>query len=62
MIAAYLRIKSNEEKFLKEISNELNQQRISLGKQVLKPSEVLHELIDLAIKNAKVEEGELKIK
>lgn len=62
MIAAYLRIKKNEERFLEEISKELNQQRLDLNKPVLKPSDILHNLIEIAIYNTEVKNGELTIK
>lgn len=62
MIAAYLRIKKNEERFLEAISKELNQQRLDLNKPVLKPSDILHNLIEIAIYNTEVKNGELTIK
>lgn len=62
MIAAYLRLNKTESKKIDELSRELNKQRLDLNMKVMQESKVLHELIDIAISNVEVVEGELKIK
>lgn len=62
MIAAYLRLNKTESKKIEELSRELNKQRLDLNMKVMQESKVLHELIDIAICNVEVVEGELKIK
>lgn len=62
MIAAYLRLNKTESKKIDELSRELNKQRLDLNMKVMQESKVLHELIDIAICNVEVVDGELKIK
>lgn len=62
MIAAYLRLNKTESKKIDELSRELNKQRLDLNMKVMQESKVLHELIDIAICNVEVVNGELKIK
>jgi len=59
---SYLRINKFEEKSIAKISSELNQQRLSAGKGVLKESEIFHEIFKKAIEKLKVEDGEIKFK
>jgi len=56
---AYLRVKKIEDELLKKISEELNRQRLDLGKNVMKDSEILHDVLIKALEKCKVEEGEL---
>jgi hypothetical protein len=58
---AYLRIKKIEDELLKRVREELNTQRISVGKEVMKDSDILHDLIIKSLEKCKVEEGELII-
>ncbi|WEH87867.1 hypothetical protein PYR73_18945 (plasmid) [Acinetobacter soli] len=62
MIAAYLRLNKTESKKIDELSRELNKQRLDLNMKVMQESKVLHELIDIAICNVEVVNGELKIR
>lgn len=56
---AYLRVKKIEDELLKKISEELNRQRLDLGKNVMKDSEILHDVLIKALEKCKVVEGEL---
>lgn len=56
---AYLRVKKIEDELLKKISEELNRQRLDLGKNVMKDSEILHDVLIKALEKCRVEEGEL---
>lgn len=58
---AYLRVKRIEDELLKKISEELNRQRLDLGKNVMKDSEILHDVLIKALQNCKIENGELII-
>lgn len=58
---AYLRVKKIEDELLKKISEELNRQRLDLGKNVMKDSEILHDVLIKALQNCKIENGELII-
>lgn len=62
MISAYLRINKKEESKLNELSKKLNIQRLEMNKPVVKESEILHMLLDIAFKNHEVKEGEIYIK
>lgn len=62
MMAAYLRLNKSEDKKVNELSKELNKQRIELDMKIIQQSKVLHELIEIALKNVTVEKGELKLK
>ena len=42
-----------------KISEELNRQRLDLGKNVMKDSEILHDVLIKALEKCKVEKGEL---
>lgn len=50
----YLRVKKIEDELLKKISEELNRERLDLGKNVMKDSEILHDVLIKALKNAKL--------
>lgn len=54
MISAYLRINKREEEALLEISKELNIQRLQNGERVVKESEILHQILEQALKKTKV--------
>ena len=56
---AYLRVKRIEDELVKKISEELNRQRLDLGKNVMKDSEILHDVLIKALEKCKVEKGEL---
>lgn len=58
---AYLRIKKIEDELVKRISFELNKQRLEMGKDVMKESEILHDVLIKALEKCKVEKGELII-
>ena len=58
---AYLRVKKIEDELLKKISEDLNRQRLDLGKNVMKDSEILHDVLIKALQNCKIENGELII-
>lgn len=62
MISDYLRLKKEEKKQISELSDMVNQQRIDLKMGVIIESEVLHQLIDEALKKAVGEGGKVKIK
>lgn len=57
----YLRVKKIEDELLKNISEELNRERLDLGKNVMKDSEILHDVLIKALKKCKIEKGELII-
>lgn len=57
----YLRVKKIEDELLKKISKELNRGRLDLGKNVMKDSEILHDVLIKALKKCKIEKGELII-
>lgn len=56
---AYLRVKKIEDELVKRISQELNRERLAMGKEVMKDSEILHDILIKALKKCKVERGEL---
>ena len=56
---AYLRVKKIEDELLKKISEELNRRRLDLGKNVMKDSEILHDVLIKALEKCQVEKGEL---
>ena len=56
---AYLRVKKIEDELVKRISQELNRERLAMGKEVMKDSEILHDILIKALKKCKVEKGEL---
>lgn len=56
---AYLRVKKIEDEIVKKISVELNKQRLEMGKEVMKDSEILHDILIKALEKCKVEKGEL---
>lgn len=58
---AYLRVKKIEDELLKKISVELNKERLEMGKEVMKDSEILHDILIKALEKCKVEKGELII-
>lgn len=58
---AYLRVKKIEDELLKKISDELNRERLELGKGVMKDSEILHDVLIKALEKCKVVKGELII-
>lgn len=58
---AYLRVKKIEDELLKKISVELNKERLEIGKEVMKDSEILHDILIKALEKCKVEKGELII-
>lgn len=62
MISDYVRLKKDEKKLINELSNDLNKMRLDLKMGVMKESEVLHELIKIALQNIKLENGNIKIK
>ena len=57
----YLRVKKIEDELLKKISEELNRERLDLGKNVMIDSEILHDVLIKALKKCKIEKGELII-
>ena len=57
----YLRVKKIEDELLKKISEELNRERLDLGKNVMKDSEILHDVLIKALKKCKIEKGKLII-
>lgn len=56
---AYLRVKKIEDELVKKISFELNKQRLEMGKDVMKESEILHDVLIKALEKCKVDKGEL---
>lgn len=58
---AYLRVKKIEDELLRKISDEVNRERLELGKGVMKDSEILHDVLIKALEKCKVEKGELII-
>ena len=58
---AYLRIKKIEDDLLKTVRETLNKERIEEGKEVMKDSEILHDIIIKGLKKCRVEKGELII-
>ena len=58
---AYLRIKKIEDELIKKISEELNRQRLDLRKNVMKDSEILHDILIKGLQNCRIENGELII-
>lgn len=56
---AYLRVKKIEDELVKKISIELNRERLAMGKEVMKDSEILHDILIKALEKCKVEKGEL---
>lgn len=58
---AYLRIKKIEDDLLKTVRETLNKERIEEGKEVMKDSEILHDIIIKSLKKCRVEKGELII-
>lgn len=60
-MVVYLRIKKVEDELLERIKHDLNKQRIEHGKQVMKDSEIFHDLLIKALENCKIEKGELII-
>lgn len=58
---AYLRVKKIEDELLKKINEKLNRQRLDLGKNVMKDSEILHDVLIKALQNCKIKNGELII-
>lgn len=56
---AYLRVKKIEDELVKRISFELNKQRLEMGKDVMKESEIMHDVLIKALEKCKVEKGEL---
>ena len=58
---AYLRIKKIEDELIKKISEELNRQRIDNGKNVMKDSEIMHDVLIKGLKKCKIVNGELII-
>ena len=62
MMAAYLRLNKSEDRKVSDLCKELNKQRIELDMKIIQQSKVLHELIEIALKNVEVEKGEIKLK
>lgn len=62
MIAAYLRIKKAEEMQIDEISKKLNRERLDHDLPVMKESEILHEIINQALKRVTIKNGKIEIK
>lgn len=60
-MVVYLRIKKVEDELLERIKDDLNRERIENGKQVMKDSEIFHDLLIKALKKCKIEKGELII-
>lgn len=58
---AYLRIKKIEDDLLKTVRETLNKEKIEEGKEVMKDSEILHDIIIKGLKKCRVEKGELII-
>jgi hypothetical protein len=58
---AYLRIKKLEDELIKKISEELNRQRIDNRKNVMKDSEIMHDVLIKGLKKCKIVNGELII-
>lgn len=58
---AYLRVKKIEDELLRKISDEVNRERLELGKGVMKDSEILHDVLIKALEKCRVEKGELII-
>lgn len=56
---AYLRVKKIEDELVKKISFELNKERLEMGKEVMKESEILHDVLIKALEKCKIEKGEL---
>jgi hypothetical protein len=56
---AYLRVKKIEDDLLKKIKDELNRQRIDLNKDVMKDSEILHDVLIKALEKCEIKDGEL---
>ena len=60
-MVVYLRIKKVEDELLERIKDDLNRERIENGKQVMKDSEIFHDLLIKALEKCKIEKGELVI-
>lgn len=60
-MVTYLRIKKLENELVKQVSKELNKQRMEIEKETMKDSEIFHDVIIKALKQCKVENGELII-
>lgn len=58
---AYLRIKKVEDDLLKKIRDELNRQRLDMGKEVMKDSEIFHDLLIKSLNKCEIKDGELII-
>lgn len=62
MISDYVRLKKDEKKLINELSIDLNKIRLELNMGVLKESEVLHEVLKVALQRIEIDNGNLKIR
>lgn len=60
-MVVYLRIKKVEDELLERIKDDLNRERIEQGKEVMKDSEIFHDLLIKALEKCRIEKGELII-